>query len=91
MSPAQLCNVHLSVITNTSEMVKLIALANDKKTPLIKGTTWMLKILSPFTGLVNKAFGNLAYDMEMSEYKEKYRIFDFEESIRRTEGNDNAC
>lgn len=80
-----------SSYTNTSEMVKLIALANGKKTRLIKGTAWMLKILSPFTGLVNKAFGNLAYDMKMSEYKENYRVCDFEESIKRTEGNSNAC
>lgn len=80
-----------SSYTNTSEMVKLIALANGKKTRLVKGTAWMLKILSPFTGLVNKAFGNLAYDMKISEYKENYRVCDFEESIKRTEGNNNAC
>lgn len=80
-----------SSYTNTSEMVKLIALENGKKTCLVKGTAWMLKLLSPITGLVNKAFGNLAYDMKMSEYKENYRICDFEESIKRTEGNGNAC
>ena len=69
----------------TSEMVQVIAQAHGKKTRLVKGTTVPLKAMSHVTGLVNKAFGNLSYDMSMSEYKENYRKFSFEESIRQTE------
>ena len=69
----------------TSEMVQVIAQAHGKKIRLVKGTTVPLKAMSHVTGLVNKAFGNLSYDMSMSEYKENYRKFSFEESNRQTE------
>lgn len=71
--------------SGTSEMVKMIAQAHGRKIRLIKGFTWALKILSHLTGLVNKAFGNLSYDMSLSEYKENYRLYSLEESIRQTE------
>lgn len=76
-----------SEYTNTSEMVKAIAEAKGKKTRLVKGFTWLLKFASLFTGLVNKAFGNLSYEQEISEYKENYRIFGLKDSIKKTEGN----
>ena len=70
---------------NTSKMVKLIAEAHGKKLVLVGGFAWLLKIISKVTGLVNKAFGNMCYDMTMSEYKEEYRKFGLKESIERTE------
>ena len=72
-------------LSNTSEMVKMIAEAHGKKKALIGGLTWLLKLLSHFTGLVNKAFGNLTYAEELTEYKENYRVYSLEESIRITE------
>lgn len=71
--------------SNTSELVKMIGKVNGKKVHLIKGFSWLLKIFSLFTGLVNKAFGNLSYDQSMSEYKTNYRQFSLEESIKETE------
>ncbi len=71
--------------TSTSQMVKEIGNAHGKKVWLVKGCTWILKFMSHFTGLVNKAFGNLSYDMELSEYKTDYRKFTLEESIKQTE------
>ena len=71
--------------SNTSEMVKMIAEANGKKKALIGGLTWLLKLLSHFTGLVNKAFGNLTYAEELTEYKENYRVYSLAESITVTE------
>ena len=72
--------------SNTSELVKMIAEANDKKIKLIKGFTWLLRILSHVTGIVNKAFGNLTYDMKISEYKEPYRVVkDLKDTIYFTE------
>lgn len=74
-----------SQYTSTSEMVKAIAAAHGKKTHLVKGFAWLLKIISHVTGLVNKAFGNLTYDMSLSEYKDNYRLYSLEESIIQTE------
>ena len=72
-------------LSNTSEMVKMIAEAHGKKKALMGGLTWVLKLLSHFTGLVNKAFGNLTYAEELTEYKENYRVYSLAESIRITE------
>lgn len=71
--------------TNTSELVKLISQVHNKHLLVIKGFSWALKIMSKFTGLVNKAFGNLTYDMELSEYKCNYRKYSLKESIEKTE------
>ena len=72
-------------LSNTSEMVKMIAEAHGKKKALMGGVTWLLKLLSHFTGLVNKAFGNLTYAEELTEYKDDYRVFSLRESITATE------
>lgn len=71
--------------SNTSQLVAMIASANGKKIKLISGFTWLLRILSHITGLVNKAFGNFTYEKSMSEYKENYRVTDLPDSIKRTE------
>ena len=72
--------------SNTSELVRMIGAAHGKKVRLVKGFGWLLKIMSHFTGLVNKAFGNLTYEKSMSEYKEDYRRATLAESIEETEG-----
>ena len=71
--------------TNTSEMVKMIAQVHDKRVIMIKGLNWALKLMSHVTGLVNKAFGSLCYDHEMSRYKQDYCIMNLSDSIRETE------
>ena len=71
--------------SNTSKMVKMIGAVHGKKVYLIKGFTWVLKILSLFTGIINKAFGSLTYEQSMSEYKEDYQKFGLLDSIRETE------
>ncbi len=71
--------------SNTSQLVKLIAEAHGRGVRLVKGFGWALKILSRLTGLVNKAFGSMTYAMELSEYKENYRVCNLSESIERTE------
>lgn len=72
--------------SNTSEVISLIAKAHNKRCVLIPGFGWALKLMSHATGLVNKAFGNLAYDQAMSVYKEPYQKFSLQEAIERTEG-----
>jgi UDP-glucose 4-epimerase len=71
--------------TNTSEMVRMIAAVHGKRICLVKGVSWALKLMSHVVGLVNKAFGNLTYDMGLSEYETDYRVVSLEESIRKTE------
>ncbi|MBR5022779.1 MAG: NAD-dependent epimerase/dehydratase family protein [Oscillospiraceae bacterium] len=71
--------------SNTGEMVKMIATAHGKKLLLVKGFDWALKLMSHLTGLVNKAFGSLCYEKELSEYKADYRIKSLQDSIEETE------
>lgn len=72
--------------TNTSEMVKTIAATHGRKVRLVKGFGWALKFLGLFTGIVNKAFGSLTYDKDMSKYKEEYIRCQLVQSIEETEG-----
>lgn len=71
---------------NTTQMARMIARAHGKNLLTVPGTAWALKLLSHATGLVDKAFGSLTYDMSLSEYREDYRVTDFETSIMETEG-----
>ena len=65
--------------------MKLIAKAHGKRIMLVPGCKLALKVLSHFTGLVNKAFGSLAYSQDLSEYKSDYRLYNLEKSIIETE------
>ena len=69
----------------TSEMVNLIAHAGGKGILLIGGFAWALKLLRPVTGIVDKAFGSLCYDFELSRYSKDYCVKDLQESILETE------
>lgn len=71
--------------SNTSELVHQIGKAHGKNVHLIHGFEWSLKLLGAFTGLVDKAFGNLAYEKKISAYRDDYRLVSLTESIRRTE------
>lgn len=71
--------------SNTTELVKLIAEAHGKKIAIIPGFTWVLKLLSHCTGLVNKAFGSLSYEQGMSGYSASYCIMSLADSISITE------
>lgn len=72
--------------SNTTEIVQMIAKTHGKKIITTVAFNWVLYVLRLFTELVDKAFGSLAYDQKISEYKEDYRVVGLEESIRRTEG-----
>lgn len=73
----------------TSNMVKLIAQQKGRKIWLTKLGNPFLRLLGVIGGkpgrLINKAFGNIVYDKNLSVYKEDYRMYDLEESIRLTE------
>lgn len=71
--------------TNTTEMVRMIARAHGKKILVTGGLNWALKLIRPVTGLVDKAFGSLAYEPGMSQYREEYCKVGLEESINKAE------
>lgn len=69
----------------TSDMVNQIAHANGRGILMIGGFTWAIKLLRPLTGIVDKAFGSLCYDFELSQYSTDYCIKTLEESVWETE------
>lgn len=71
--------------TKTSEMVQLIAQTNGHTIKLTKLFNSALKVSASLANVVNKVFGNLTYDMELSIYHTPYQLIDFETSIQRTE------
>ena len=75
--------------SKTSEMVGMIAEANEHKIRISRAFNWPVGISSKLPGkigrLVNKAFGNLSYDQSMSRYDFEYQLVDLESSIKRTE------
>lgn len=77
-----------SEYSNTSELVKMIAETHNKRCILVHGFTWFIKIAVHFCGLVNKAFGNLCYEMSISEYKFDYRVVGMKDSIMKTENKE---
>lgn len=67
----------------TSEMVKLIAEAHGKEIIMIKLFNPLLRILN--VSIVNKVFGDLTYNKDLSEYEDDYKVYDFRESVFITE------
>lgn len=76
--------------TNTSDMVRMIAEAKRHRILMVSGMSFPVKLIGRLPGkiggLAGKAFGDSAYDMSMSEYKDNYRVRTLAESIRLTEG-----
>ena len=69
----------------TAELVQMIAEVHGKHVRLVKWLVPFVKVAGCFTGLVNKAFGSLAYDYSLSVYQDRYQVCTFKESVRRTE------
>ena len=77
--------------TKTSEMVREIADVGGKRIRIVgilNPAVWIgSKVPGKIGGLVNKAFGNSAYEQGISVYEGiDYQKVDLKESIRRTEG-----
>lgn len=70
----------------TSELVKAIAAAHGKNVYLVKWLAPLVRLAGKYIRLVDKVFGNFAYDMQLSEYREEYRSSVFQNSILKTEG-----
>ena len=76
--------------TQTSQMVKTISETVDHKIYVSKCWNWIVGLARLIPGkprgLANKAFGNLSYDLNLSQYDFNYQVVDLKESIIRTEG-----
>ena len=70
---------------STCDMVSQIAHANGRGILLVGGVAWALKLLGRATGMVDKAFGSLCYDFELSRYPKDYCVKTLAESIWETE------
>lgn len=70
----------------TSEMVRIIAKVHSRRIKLLRIFNPFLRLLIGKVNIVNKVFGNLVYDFNVSKYKEDYNVKNFEESIFITEG-----
>lgn len=70
----------------TSDLVKLIADLNERNIWLINLFNMPLKLLSIKINLVNKVFGNLIIEQDLSKYRD-FKNISFEEGIRLTESN----
>ena len=68
----------------TYEIVREIAKCHHKKILIVPGFAWMLKAMSYLTPIINKAFGNMVYDEELSNSGD-YRLYSVAESIKRIE------
>lgn len=71
--------------SNTTQLVKLISEAHGRKIRFTKAFNFGLYLLRPFVSLVDKAFGSLAYDKELSKYKTDYTKCNLIDSVKRTE------
>lgn len=76
--------------SQTSQLVQMIAASTGRHimlTKLLNPFVWIASCIpGKVSGLVNKAFGNLTYDKEMSVYPQgTYQIVSLEESIEKTE------
>ena len=71
--------------SDTAEIVRVIAESHGRKMIMLPFCEIPLKVLAVFSGLVNKAFGSLAYDMSLSDYRVDYRLYDLRGSIEESE------
>lgn len=76
-------------LVRTSELVKVIGNVHNSKVYLTKIFNPLLKAFREKINVINKVFGSLSYDLEISEYKVNYRVNDFQKSIIKTESKDD--
>ena len=72
-----------SEYVNTSEIVRLIAEIHDKKIIMTKLFNPLIMLLN--ISILNKVFGDLIYDKDLSERANNYHVCEFKESIYITE------
>ncbi|MBQ7152145.1 MAG: NAD-dependent epimerase/dehydratase family protein [Synergistaceae bacterium] len=76
-----------SEYVNTSNMVREIAKSYGHKILISKKLNWLVKIGTKIPGpiqkKIHKAFRNMTYEKNLSEYDFEYRLVNFEDSIKK--------
>ena len=76
--------------TGTAKMIKDIADFHHKKMVMIPFPAFAVKAAAKFLPALKKAFGNFVYDQKISVYKQEYRLYSYEESIREIESSEEG-
>ena len=74
--------------TSTAGIIKDVAAFHCRRMALIPMPLFVVKLGAKAVPALKKAFGNFAYDQNMSEYKQEYRLYSYEESIKEIESSD---
>lgn len=71
--------------TNIAEIIKEVRAAMGKKTLIIPGFGWAVKMLMKFSHKAERAFADDYYDLEFSRYKNNtYCKIEFKESVKKS-------
>lgn len=71
--------------TNIVEIIKEVRSAMGKKTLIIPGLGWMVRLLMKLSHKAERAFADDYYDLDFSKYRDNsYCTVSFKDSIRRT-------
>ena len=66
----------------------MIAKQYGKNLPILEGFHWTVAFSKLFPGktgrLAKKAFGDMAYDMSLSNYDRNYRVYSLARSVEKT-------
>lgn len=76
--------------TSTMGIIRDVAAFHNRKMHLIPVPKFCVKLLAGKVAALRKAFGNFAYDQSLSQYKEEYRIYTYEQSIEEIESSEEA-
>lgn len=68
-------------IISTSELVRILGELKKRKIIFVPGLRAVLKLCAHVTGYVNKIFGSLEYDENLSILKTEYRRYSLQESL----------
>ena len=71
--------------TSTMGIIKDVASVHGRQMTLIPVPIFAVKIGAKLIPSLRKAFGSFCYDQKISEYKQEYRLFTYEESIKEIE------
>ncbi len=74
--------------TSTAGIIKDVASFHGRRIILIPVPMIIIKLGAKMIPALKKAFGNFAYDQGISEYKQEYRLYTYEESIKEIESSD---
>lgn len=74
--------------TSTAGIIKDVAAYHGRRMTLIPVPMFAVKFGAKIIPAIKKAFGNFAYNQSLSKYKQEYRLYTYEESIKEIESSE---